>query len=135
MKTEQSVTLLNQAVADELVAVHQYMYFHFHLDDQGFTPLSELFKRTAIVEMGHVDKLAERILFLGGDVNMKPNSDVATVKDPVEILTKASDMERQSAEFYNRAAQDCASRADAVSKQLFESLVQDEEEVGPKRRM
>jgi bacterioferritin (cytochrome b1) len=36
---------LNKAVADELQAVHQYMYFHFHLDDQGFKPLSQLFKR------------------------------------------------------------------------------------------
>ena len=33
---EQSITLLNRAVADELSAVHQYMYFHFHCDDQGY---------------------------------------------------------------------------------------------------
>ena len=57
-----SIGLLNQAVADELQAVHQYMYFHFHLDDQGFGPLSMLFKRIAIVEMGDVQLLAERDL-------------------------------------------------------------------------
>ena len=33
---EKSVELLNRAVADELSAVHQYMYFHFHCDDQGY---------------------------------------------------------------------------------------------------
>ncbi len=27
---EKSITLLNKAVADEMSAVHQYMYFHFH---------------------------------------------------------------------------------------------------------
>ena len=32
---EKSIELLNRAVADELSAVHQYMYFHFHCDDQG----------------------------------------------------------------------------------------------------
>ena len=70
MSELKSIELLNKAVADELATVHQYMYFHFHLDDQGFEPLSTLFKRTAITEMVHIEKLAERILFLKGDVEM-----------------------------------------------------------------
>ena len=61
---EKSIELLNKAVADELYAVHQYMYFHFLLDDQGYDLLAGLFKKTAIEEMVHVEKLAERILFL-----------------------------------------------------------------------
>ena len=63
---EKSIELLNKAVADELAAVHQYMYFHFHCDDQGYDLLAKLFKRTSIDEMQHVEVLAERILFLGG---------------------------------------------------------------------
>ena len=43
---KKSVELLNKAVSDELYAVHQYMYFHFHGDDQGFDLLSRLFKKT-----------------------------------------------------------------------------------------
>ena len=27
---EKNIELLNKAVADELSAVHQYLYFHFH---------------------------------------------------------------------------------------------------------
>ena len=42
---EKSVELLNRAVADELSAVHQYMYFHFHCDDQGYDPLAGLFRQ------------------------------------------------------------------------------------------
>ena len=57
---EKSIELLNKAVADELFAVHQYMYFHFHCDDQGYELLAGLFKRTAIEEMIHIEKLAER---------------------------------------------------------------------------
>ncbi len=49
MKKEISIDLLNKAVADELATIHQYMYFHFHLDDQGFSPLANLFRKTAIV--------------------------------------------------------------------------------------
>ena len=34
-KYAKSIELLNKAVADEMFAVNQYMYFHFHLDDMG----------------------------------------------------------------------------------------------------
>jgi bacterioferritin len=122
-----NVELLNRSVADELQAVHQYMYFHFHLDDQGFGPLSELFKRTAIVEMGHVEALADRILFLKGEVEMVPSSGIEKITDAAAMLAKAIEMEQASAREYNCAAQECGAQADAASKQLFEHLVQDEE--------
>ena len=54
IKREKSIELLNKAVADEMTAVNQYMYFHFRLDDMGYDLLSSLFKRTAITEMMHV---------------------------------------------------------------------------------
>jgi bacterioferritin len=127
MDTSKSVALLNQAVADELQAVHQYMYWHFHLDDQGFGPLSALLRQTAIMEMGHVERLAERVLFLKGDVSMVAAGPVKSITDPAEILGAAAQMEQQSARDYNRAALECSAHADAVSKQIFEQLVADEE--------
>jgi bacterioferritin len=127
VNSEQSIGLLNKSVADELAAVHQYMYFHFHLDDQGFAPLAKLFKRTAIAEMGHVEALAERILFLKGDVQMTASAPVETLTDPAAMLAKAIAMEQGSVSDYNFAAQACGSNADATSKQLFEHLVGDEE--------
>ncbi len=98
MSETKSIELLNKAVADELATVHQYMYFHVHLDDQGFDPLAKLFKRTAIVEMGHVEKLAERILFLKGDVEMVSGFAVDKIVDPIKILARAAEMEKQSAQ-------------------------------------
>jgi bacterioferritin len=127
VNSEQSIGLLNQSVADELAAVHQYMYFHFHLDDLGFAPLAKLFKRTAIGEMGHVEALAERILFLKGDVQMAAAWPVEPIADPAAMLAKAIAMEQGSARDYNAATQACGANADAVSKQLFEHLVADEE--------
>lgn len=124
---EKSVELLNKAVADELAAVHQYMYFHFHCDDQGFDLLSGLFKRTAIEEMMHVERLADRILFLKGDIQMITSAAVAVVHDVEEMLKMAVKMEEQSAADYNRWANECGNAADSVSKKLFEDLVADEE--------
>jgi bacterioferritin len=128
MSTQQSVELLNKAVADELATVHQYMYFHFHLDDMGYGPLATLFKRTAIVEMGHVEKLAERILFLKGEVEMVAGFAVEKITDPVKMLAKAAAMESSSARDYNQWAKQCGESLDSATKKLFESLVGDEEE-------
>lgn len=124
---EKSVELLNKAVADELAAVHQYMYFHFHCDDQGYDLLAGLFKRTAIEEMVHVERLAERILFLKGEIEMKVADDVKKIHDVKEMLQLAVKMEEGSARDYNNWANECSKNADSVSKKLFEDLVMDEE--------
>src|SRR5215813_6737184 len=118
MSPQRNVALLNQSLAEELQAVHQYMYFHIHLDDQGFAPLAQLFKRTAITEMGHVETLADRILFLKGDVEMAAAAGVEKITDPAAMLRKAIEMEQGSARDYNRAAQECSANADAASKQI-----------------
>jgi bacterioferritin len=124
---EKSIELLNKAVADELTAVHQYMYFHFHCDDQGFDLLAGLFKRTAIEEMLHIEKLAERILYLKGEVEMKESDDVQKIHDVKAMLELAAKMETSSINDYNNWAIECSKNADSVSKTLFEELVQDEE--------
>ena len=124
---QKSIELLNKAVADELTAVHQYMYFHFHCDDQGYLLLAGLFKRTAIEEMLHIEKLAERILFLKGEVELKASGEVKKIHDAKEMLKLASDMETSSVNDYNKWANECAQNADSVSKKIFELLVEDEE--------
>lgn len=124
---EKSIELLNKAVADELTAVHQYMYFHFHCDDQGYDLLANLFKRTAIEEMIHIEKLAERILFLKGEVEMIVSGKVKKIHEIRKMLELAAEMETSSANDYNKWANECSANADSVSKKLFESLVEDEE--------
>jgi bacterioferritin len=124
---EKSVELLNKAIADELFAVHQYMYFHFLCDDQGYDLLAGLFKRTAIDEMMHVEKLAERILFLKGEVEMKVGGEVERIKDVPKMLEKAANMEQESARDYNLWANQSSANADSATKQIFEGLVADEE--------
>jgi bacterioferritin len=124
---ERSIEMLNRAVADELAAVHQYMYFHFHCDDQGFDLLAGLFKRTAIQEMIHIEKLSERILFLGGDVEMVAAVPVKQIRDVKQMLELARSMEQESAAEYNQFAKEATANNDAASKLIFEGLIGDEE--------
>jgi len=122
---EKSIEILNRAVADELSAVHQYMYFHFHCDDQGLDILANLFRRTAIEEMMHIERLAERILFLKGEVELKPSASVVKIHDVKEMLAKAKAMEAQSIADYNRWATEVG--PDSMTRKLLEGLVTDEE--------
>jgi bacterioferritin len=124
---EKSIELLNKAVADELSAVHQYMYFHFHCDDQGYDLLAGLFVKTAIEEMGHVELCAERILFLGGEVEMVSSVQVQKIHEVKKMLELARKMEESSVRDYNLWANECSANADSASKRLFENLVDDEE--------
>ena len=124
---EKSMELLNKAAADELSAVHQYMYFNFHCEDQCYDLLANLFIRTAIEEMGHIERCAERILFLGGEVEMVASMEVQKIHDVNELLILARGVEEQSTMDYNKWANECASNADSASKKVFEGLVEDEE--------
>jgi len=103
------------------------MYFHFRCDDQGYDLLAGLFKRTAIEEMLHIERISERILFLKGEVELKASAEVSKIHEVKDMLELASKMEQDSARDYNLWANECAANADSVSKKLFEDLVLDEE--------
>lgn len=124
---EKSIELLNRAAADELSAVHQYMYFHFHCEDQGYDLLADLFIKTAIEEMGHIERCAERILFLGGEVEMTASMEVQKIHDVREMLEMARKMEEESTKDYNVWANESSVNADAATRKVFEGLVADEE--------
>ena len=124
---EKSIKPLNQAVAEELSGVHQYMYFYFHCNDQGFDLLANLFRKIAIEEMIHIERLAERILFLKGDVEMQPSTKTDKLHSVKDMLTTAKLMEENSTTLYNELAIECGSDSDSTSRKLFEELVVDEE--------
>ena len=74
-----------------------------------------------------MERLAERVLFLEGEVEMMVGGQVAKTHNVREMLAKAKSMEEESAQSYNLWANECAAKADAASKKLFEALVDDEE--------
>jgi bacterioferritin len=121
------IALLSDAVGEELEAVHQYLYFHVRLEDLGLTALASLFERVAIEEMRHIDRLAERILSLNGEVELLARRPVKKLAEPDEMLAEAIRSERQGVRDHGRLALRCADLADAASCRVFEALVADDE--------
>ena len=64
------VDYLNKALTHELTAVNQYWLHYRLLDDWGYQKLADKEREESIEEMQHAEMIAERILFLGGEVNM-----------------------------------------------------------------
>ena len=79
--------------------------------------------------MQHIDKIGERILFLGGDVIMAPSQEVVTIVDfdVKTMLDIATKMEVSTVALYNKWAIECTENSDSASKSLFEELVVAEE--------
>ena len=71
-KYQVSIDLLNDAVRREIATAMQYIYFHIRLEDAGYEYVARYMHKVAIDEMRHSEHLAERILFLGGDVDLNP---------------------------------------------------------------
>jgi len=72
-------------------------------------------------------RCAERILFLGGDVEMVPAESVKKIQDVEQMLEMGRQMESGSVKDYNLWANECSANADAGSRKIFEGLVDDEE--------
>ena len=122
------IDLLNRARARELTAILQYMMHHYELEDADFGKLADTMRTIAIVEMKHAERLAERILFLGGTPTAKPDAEVNKGQAIPEMLENNKALEKQAIDMYNDFANQAAAEKDQVSKDLFESLLHDEED-------
>lgn len=130
MNRYQSIELLNQAVGDELQSIHQYLNFHLYCERSGYEMLANIFDQIAIVEIKHLEMLADRISVLGGKIDLRLPNDVEhcnTVKAMVAISTE---METLSAKHYRRRALTMMENSDFVSQKLFEELAVQEVEHG-----
>jgi bacterioferritin len=122
------IELLNQARARELGAISQYMIHHYELEDKDFGKLASKLKETAIAEMKHAEKLADRILFLNGEPTSRPSGEAVKGQEITDMLKTDISLESDAIILYNEGAFLCAAEKDQMSKDLFEELLKDEED-------
>ena len=118
---------LNVALCNEMTAVVQYMVQAEMYENWGYKRLAVFTKGRAIEEMKHAERLIERVLFLDGTPNVAvPLTPKIGVNVPQQLeLDLAS--ETAAIQEYNEASKICREAGDAGSKDLFESLLHDEE--------
>jgi bacterioferritin len=65
--------MLNKAIAREIQVSVQYMWQHIQVVGVKGVAVQDKFKQTAIAEMKHAEKIAERLWYLGGTPTTKPD--------------------------------------------------------------
>ena len=122
------IDYLNKALTNELTAINQYWLHYRVLADWGVTILADYERRESIEEMQHADLLAERILFLGGLPNFQAIHRLKVGETVEEILRADLALEQEAIPLLREANQYCQETRDYVSGQLFENILENEEE-------
>ncbi|WP_037309012.1 bacterioferritin [Ruegeria halocynthiae] len=121
------IEYLNKSLRHELTAVSQY-WLHYRLqEDWGLGHMAKKSREESIEEMGHADKLIERIIFLEGHPNLQKLDPLRIGQTPKETLECDLAAEVDARALYNKARDYCREAGDYVSMGLFESLLSDEE--------
>lgn len=124
---EKVIEYLNSALRSELTAVSQY-WLHFRLqEDWGYGRVAEKSRAESIEEMQHADKLIERIIFLGGHPNLQKLDPLRIGETLRETLEADLAAEYDARALYIEARKHCDAVGDYVTKNLFETLIADEE--------
>jgi bacterioferritin len=122
------IEYLNLALRHELTAVNQYWLHYRLLNHWGYLELAKKWREESIEEMKHADTLTARILFLDGHPNMQSLNPLRIGQSVKEIIDCDLVAENEARTLYLDAAKYCEQVNDRASKNLFERLVEDEEE-------
>ena len=129
MKGDQKVIqYLNKVLTNELTAVNQYFLHARMFDNWGFSRLGEHTYKESIDEMKHADKLITRILFLEGLPNLQELNKLLVGENAHEALQCDLRLEKAAHPMLKEAIAHCESVADYVTRELFESILDSEEE-------
>ena len=119
---------LNKVLGNELIAINQYFLHSRMFKDWGLSKLAEHEYKESIEEMQHADTLIERILFLEGLPNLQKLGKLHIGQDTKEILECDLKLEHQAIPDLRDAVEYADSIRDYVSRDIFNTILQQEEE-------
>ena len=122
------IELLNEALKAELTAINQYWLHYRMLDNWGVHKLAEYERHESIDEMKHADRFAERILFLEGLPNFQMLGRLRIGETVEEILKADLELEYEALPLLKDAIAYCESVRDFISRDLFQHILENEEE-------
>ena len=125
---KKTIEHLNKALKAELTAINQYFLHSRMLGDWGVSKLAKKEYDESIEEMQHADKIIERILFLGGLPNLQDLGKLFIGETVQEILECDMKLEDEAIPMYKDAIEACEKVRDYGTRDLLQTILNDEEE-------
>ncbi len=125
---KQVIQFLNKVLRQELSAINQYFLHARMYKNWGLAKLGEHEYHESIDEMKHADQLIERILFLEGLPNMQDIGSLRIGENTREMIECDLALELEAIPILREAIAHSESVQDYVSRELFEHILEAEEE-------
>lgn len=125
---ERVIRKLDDLLADELTAINQYMVHSEMCANWGYARLHESVEKRAVQEMKHAEKLIARILFLEGTPTVSRLKTVSIGSDVPKQLQSDLAAEIGAVRSYNEGIHLAGEASDAVSRELLEHILKEEDE-------
>jgi len=122
------IAYLNKVLKNELSAINQYFLHSRMYRNWGLKQLGEHEHAESIDEMKHADKLIERILFLDGLPNLQDIGKLMIGENTKEVIECDLKLELLAVPDLREAISHCETVKDFISRELFEEILESEEE-------
>jgi bacterioferritin len=125
---EKIIEHLNARLAEELTAINQYMVHSEMCDNWNYGKLHKMIEKRAIDEMKHAEKLIARILFLEGRPIVSDLKKMFIGAEVPKMHENDRGAEEGAIKGYNESIRLAVEVGDNGTRELFESILKDEED-------